>query len=77
MKHPIGQKSASHEFTIWFHTLEIVTSRRYFVWVLLDSTPMTPSKSVSKKKRSRNRMIDNHSYEPNSVQLRCCVDKGR
>jgi hypothetical protein len=31
MKHPIGQKSASHEFTIWFHaavTLEIVTSRR-------------------------------------------------
>ena len=54
MKHPIGQKSASHEFTIWFHaavTLENRFQSPIFVWMLLDPTRMTPSKSVSKKKR--------------------------
>jgi len=32
MKRSIGQKSTSHEFTIWFHaaiTAEIVSGRRY------------------------------------------------
>jgi len=41
MKHPIGQKSASHEFTIWFHadvTLENRFQSPIFVWMLLDPT---------------------------------------
>jgi hypothetical protein len=35
MKRPIGQKSTSHEFTIWFHaaiTAEIVSGRRSAYW---------------------------------------------
>jgi len=53
MKRPIGQKSASHEFTIWFHAA--ITPKSFPVadirMVLLDATRTTPSQSVSKKKR--------------------------